>query len=129
MTSRTNAMPHILYLAHDLADPAIRRRVLTLQAGGAELTVAGFRRGSGSKATLGTLQPIELVATEDARFLQRAAAVAKASLTLAGRLASVRKPDLILARNLEMLAVAKRANSLFGGDVPVVYECLDIHRL
>ncbi len=28
-----------------------------------------------------------------------------------------------------MLALANRANTLFGGDVPIVYECLDIHRL
>src|SRR6218665_1010974 len=102
MTSRTNAMPHILYLAHDLADPAIRRRVLTLQAGGAELTLAGFRRGSGSKVTLDTLQPIELGVTEDARFLQRATAVAKACLSLSNRMKSASKPDMIIARNLEM---------------------------
>ncbi|TIW60324.1 MAG: glycosyltransferase family 4 protein, partial [Mesorhizobium sp.] len=36
---------------------------------------------------------------------------------------------LIIARNLEMLALARRANSSFGATVPIVYECLDIHRL
>ena len=35
---------------------------------------------------------------------------------------------MIIGRNLELLAVADRASRLFGG-VPVVYECLDIHRL
>ena len=28
-----------------------------------------------------------------------------------------------------MLALAKRAKALFAADTPVVYECLDIHRL
>ncbi|KQV33415.1 MULTISPECIES: hypothetical protein [unclassified Rhizobium] len=122
-------MLHILYLAHDLADPAIRRRLLTLQAGGAEVTLAGFRRGKGSAVAFETVWPFELGVTEDARFLQRTATVAKACFNLPARLKSVRKPDVIIARNLEMLAVARRANSLFGGDVPIVYECLDIHRL
>jgi succinoglycan biosynthesis protein ExoL len=36
---------------------------------------------------------------------------------------------VIIARNLETLALAGAASSLFGGSVPVVYECLDIHRL
>ena len=122
-------MLNILYLAHDLADPAIRRRLLTLQAGGAQVTLAGFRRGKGTTVAFETVWPIDLGVTEDARFLQRATAVAKACFNLPIRLKSIKKPDVILARNLEMLAVARRANSLFGGDVPVVYECLDIHRL
>ena len=43
---------HVLYLAHDLADAAIRRRVLTLKAGGAEVTVVGFQRGGNLVFTL-----------------------------------------------------------------------------
>ncbi len=57
------------------------------------------------------------------------AAVTKACLTLPAKLRTVERPDLILARNLDMLAIANRAVGLFGSDVPVVYECLDIHRL
>ena len=34
----------ILYLAHDLTDAAIRRRVLMLRQGGARVSVAGFQR-------------------------------------------------------------------------------------
>ncbi len=39
-------MLHVLYLVHDLADPAVRRRVMMLQAGGANVTLAGFRRAT-----------------------------------------------------------------------------------
>ena len=45
-------MLHILYLVHDLSDPAVRRRVIMLQAGGAKVTVAGFRRAQDSGETL-----------------------------------------------------------------------------
>lgn len=122
-------MLKILYLAHDLADPAIRRRVLALQAGDAGVTLAGFRRGENAAAAINGVSVIELGVTEDARFIHRAGSVAKACLQLGRALEGVEKPDLIVARNLEMLAVARRALSLMGGDVPIVYECLDIHRL
>ncbi len=119
-------MLDVLYLAHDVADPAIRRRTLMLAAGGANVTVAGFRRGADTPVIDGH---IELGITRDGRFGQRIAAVCKAALMLSGKLRGVGKPGVIIARNLEMLALANRANALFGGDVPIVYECLDIHRL
>lgn len=122
-------MLRILYLAHDLADPAVRRRVLGLQAGNATVTLAGFRRGGKSGAAINDVAPIDLGTTEDARFLQRAGAVAKACYRLRQSLKGVERPDLIIARNLEMLAIARRAVAVMGGDVPIVYECLDIHRL
>ncbi|WP_081162561.1 glycosyl transferase family 1 [Ensifer aridi] len=122
-------MLQILYLAQDLADPAVRRRTLTLVAGGARVTLAGFRRGANPLAAVHGVEPIELGTTADARFAQRIGAVAGACLRLANRLRHVQRPDVIIARNLEMLAVARRAVALFGGDVPIVYECLDIHRL
>lgn len=120
---------HVLYLAHDLADPAVRRRVLMLSAGGARVTLAGFRRGDNALAAVEGLRPIELGVTADGRFAQRVGAVGKACLNIRRRLRGVTRPDVIIARNLEMLAVADRAVAAFGGETPVVYESLDIHRL
>ena len=122
-------MTHILYFAHDLADPAIRRRVMTLRAGGATVSLAGFKRADNGLTDVDGVAPIDLGQTADGRFAQRIACVAKAGLTLSSKLSPVKKPDVIIARNLEMLALARRAVSHFGADVPVVYECLDIHRL
>ncbi|CAN7198901.1 glycosyl transferase family 1 [Pararhizobium sp. LjRoot238] len=119
-------MLDVLYLAHDVADPAIRRRTLTLEAGGAKVTVAGFRRGADTPSANGV---IELGITRDGKFAQRIAAVGKAAMVLGGKLRGVGRPGIIIARNLEMLALANRANAIFGGDIPIVYECLDIHRL
>jgi len=122
-------MLQILYLAQDLADPAVRRRILALVAGGGSVTLAGFRRGTNPLAAVEGIAPIELGKTADGRFVQRIGAVAGSCLSLKRKLRHVRKPDVIIARNLEMLAVARRAEALFGGEVPIVYECLDIHRL
>ncbi len=122
-------MTHVLYLAHDLADPAIRRRVLTLQTGGAKVTLAGFTRGENKLASVDGVAPIVLGTTADGQFAQRLISILKSSLSLSARLRQVQKPDVIIARNLEMLALARRASAIYGRDVPVVYECLDIHRL
>ncbi len=120
---------HVLYLVHDLADPAVRRRVLMLSAGGARVTLAGFRRRDNALAIVEGLRPMELGVTADGRFAQRLGAVGKACLTVGRMLRRVERPDVVIARNLEMLAVANRAVAAFGGEVPVVYESLDIHRL
>jgi succinoglycan biosynthesis protein ExoL len=122
-------MLHILYFVHDLADPAVRRRVLMLQAGGALVTLAGFRRDDNALAAIHGIEPIELGRTQDAQFAQRVTAVAKSAAKLRSALRAVARPDVIIGRNLEMLALANRAKSVFGGDMPIVYECLDIHRL
>ncbi|RVC25474.1 glycosyl transferase family 1 [Mesorhizobium sp. M7A.F.Ca.CA.004.04.2.1] len=100
-----------------------------LRAGGAQVTLAGFRRTANPIADIEGLRPIDLGATRDGRFGQRLAAVAKAAVSIGSKLGGMPKPDLIIARNLEMLALARRARSAFGASVPIVYECLDIHRL
>jgi succinoglycan biosynthesis protein ExoL len=122
-------MLHILYLVHDLYDPAVRRRMMMLAAGGARVTLAGFRRADKPIAEVAGIQPIDLGVTADGKFLARAATLSAAAMRLRGSLRGVDTPDLIIGRNLEMLALASRAQRLFGGSAPIVYECLDIHRL
>ncbi|RWD34786.1 glycosyl transferase family 1 [Mesorhizobium sp.] len=122
-------MLHVLYLVHDVSDPAVRRRIIMLEAGGAQVTLAGFRRTASPVADVEGLRPIDLGATRDGRFAQRLAAVTKAAVSIGSKLGSMPRPDLIIARNLEMLALARRARSAFQATVPMVYECLDIHRL
>ena len=123
-------MLQVLYLVHDVSDPAVRRRVLMLGEGGARVRLAGFRRTAAPVRDVEGIAPIDFGQTGDGRFAQRLAAVASAAMSLGSALGGVPRPDLIIARNLEMLALASRAKSVLGGsDIPIVYECLDIHRL
>lgn len=124
-------MLHVLYLVHDVSDPAVRRRVMMLREGGARVTLAGFRRTKTPVADIEGIAPVDLGHTQDGRFAQRLAAVVRAAASLTTALGRIERPDIVLARNLEMLALAIRAKSLFGGgnDLPIVYESLDIHRL
>lgn len=100
-----------------------------LRAGGAGITLAGFRRTSNPIAEIEGIRPVDLGPTRDGRFAQRIGAVAKAAMSIGAKFAGLARPDLIIARNLEMLALASRARRAFGASVPIVYECLDIHRL
>lgn len=121
----------VLYLVHNLSDPAVARRVLMLETGGAQVLLAGFRRGAPPQDAAGP-QPIELGTTHDARFLGRAARVGLAAARLGALARRLGPPQLIIARNLEMLVLALRLRARLGSGgstVPIVYECLDIHRL
>lgn len=113
--------PRILYLVHDLADPAVARRVAMFEAGGARVRLAGFAR-SGGTGGWGE-RAIVLGRAREGRLVRRVADVLVAAARVRGRLQHA-AADVVVARNLEMLALARRA--ALG---PVVYECLDIHRL
>lgn len=122
-------MPAILYLVHNLSDPAVARRVAMFQMGGAEVEVAGFRRGDAPPAALQVDRVVELGITHDARMLHRLAATLGAALRASSWSRQLKRPDVIVARNLEMLGVANRLRGLWGRAPRLVYECLDIHRL
>jgi hypothetical protein len=100
-----------------------------LRLGGAEVAVAGFRRGANAVDVEGAASVVELGRTQDAKLAARAASVLTARMRLGRVAAAVRGADVVLARNLEMLVLAARARDRFAPDAPLVYECLDIHQL
>jgi succinoglycan biosynthesis protein ExoL len=129
MTTDPGRPVRVGYFAHDLSDPAVERRVRMLRLGGAEVRLIGFRRSETAPTALAGVQAFDLGRTYDARFAQRAAAAIGWGLkadALARRMGEV---DLILARNLEMLAVAAAVRGRMKPRPPLIYECLDIHRL
>jgi succinoglycan biosynthesis protein ExoL len=123
-------MTGIAYFAHDLADPAVHRRVRFLQMGGAtEIAVLGFRRGDRAVADVAGLTPVELARTHDRRLLHRVLATARALVDGGRWRAQLEGAEVVLARNLEMLLIAAVARRRFAPRASLVYECLDIHRL
>lgn len=113
-------MSSIFYLAHDLDDAAVWRRVAMLRRGGAAVDVAGFRRGRGPLP-----EPARVLGrTENARLGRRVVAVAGATLR---RIALRRDYDAVVARNLEMLVLGALAVRRQPA-ARLVYEVLDVHR-
>ncbi|HUY67847.1 MAG TPA: glycosyl transferase family 1 [Alphaproteobacteria bacterium] len=121
--------PTILMLAHDLSDAAVARRAAMLRAGGANVRLAGFRRAPEPIAAVAGIPASDLGRTYNAGFIRRIGAVLREVLRLRRRQGLFAGVDVILARNLEMLAIAARGQSLCDPKPPIVYECLDIHRL
>ncbi len=119
----------VLYLVHDLSDPAVAKRIAMLRDGGASVPTMGFRRASRSAATQNPFETVELGETRNGRFVQRIAAVLRTLAGLSRYRAYFADADVIIARNLEMLAIGVRARALAGGKPVLIYECLDIHRL
>ncbi len=118
-------MTHIAYVVHDLGDPAVARRVTMLRAAGARVTLLGFRRGAVAPAEVAGAPAIDLGQTHDARLIHRLASVLR-RVALPGAVgAAVRAADVVIARNLESLAIAARVRR---PGQRLVYECLDIHR-
>lgn len=119
----------IAYFVHNLGDPAVAKRVAMLQAGGAQVTLLGFHRGDTAPAPDPAVRTVSLGRTYDARFAQRIFKVVQ-NLARLGRLTSaLADVDVVLARNLEMLALASAARKRAAPAAALVYECLDVHRL
>jgi hypothetical protein len=119
----------LAYFVHDLTDPAVRRRVRMLRAGGVEPVVLGFRRADAAPAAIEDAPAVDLGRTYDARLGHRARATALAALRARRWKSLLAGCEAVMARTLEMLTVASAARTACGLAGPLVYECLDIHRL
>jgi succinoglycan biosynthesis protein ExoL len=119
--------PRVAYLAHDLSDSAVSRRVEMFGAGEADVKVAGFCRASEPPPTIEDAPITMLGRTYDSALAQRAIRLT-ATLARPGVLeTTIRSANVIVARNLEMLLLAQRVR-FFAPNARLVYECLDIHR-
>lgn len=118
----------ILILAHDLTDAAINNRAHMLKIGGAEVIIAGFSRGKVSENPYAE-SVVQFGTTYNGNFIQRIICLAKLIISIKRHKPLFNATDIIIARNLEMLAVASYAKRYLKKEAIIVYECLDIHRL
>ncbi|WP_374468798.1 glycosyltransferase [Phenylobacterium sp.] len=119
----------LAYFVHDLADPAVTRRVRMLQAGGAQPVVLGFRRTETAPEQVAGAPAVDLGRTYDGRMGHRAKATAMAALQAGRWKRLLAGAEVVVGRTLEALAMAEAARRLCGLDARLVYECLDIHRM
>ncbi len=117
----------LLYLVHDLDDAAVRRRCRFLREGGAHVSVVGFRRQEGRSGA--PAEGREIGRTWNGRLLRRIATAVRAASVSGDWHREAEEADVVVARSLEMLLVAVAVRRRRGTGTPIVYECLDIHRL
>lgn len=118
-------MIELAYFGHDAGDAAIRRRVSALESDGVNVT--GFMMRRDAPVETGWTN-IDLGQTRDGAMVQRIASIFSGAKAAAAHVDALRRADVILARNLDMLACAFETKRRLGLDTPVIYECLDIHR-
>jgi succinoglycan biosynthesis protein ExoL len=119
----------IVYFVHDLTDPAVHRRVRMFAFGGAAVTPIGFRRGPRPVDAIEGVEAVDLGPTVDGRLTRRAVSVAGAYAKLDRLAEHLHEASAIVARNLETLFLAVQARRRYSPSAPLVYECLDIHRM
>lgn len=118
-------MINVAYFGHDSADAAIRRRIEALQMDG--VSVTGFMMHR--RKTDVDWDNVDLGETSDAAYLQRIKSIFTGAAVACASPEKLRDADIIIARNLDMLATAFETKRRMKLDTPVIYECLDIHRL
>lgn len=119
-------MTRIAFFGHDAADAAVRRRARSFQGDGFHVTGFMMRR---REPLAQEWENIDLGKTQDGALLQRIRQVFRGARTAAASGTLLASADVIYARNLDMLACAFLAKRHAKLDTPVIYECLDIHRL
>lgn len=100
-----------------------------LQRGGAQVTVLGFRRSDTPVTQILGAPVFDLGRSFDAKLAHRAGSVLKNVLGARRWREAVAGAQVVMARNLEMLAIAARVRALAAPEANLVYECLDIHRM
>ena len=118
-------MMRVTYFASDLTDPTFVKRMAALRIGGADVRLLGFRRSAASVREVEGFSAIDLGRTFNGRLGLRCLQIARQSVrdwrdVLAGS-------DVLLAKNLEMATMADVARARAALDIPLAYECLDIH--
>jgi succinoglycan biosynthesis protein ExoL len=115
----------IAYFVHELADAAVQKRLRMLRSAGEDVALFGFERDRGD---VQSHDGVVLGVTQNGKFASRIASVLLA-LPRALQRTEWRSARLIIARNLEMLALVVAITRLAGIRPRIAYECLDIHRI
>jgi len=119
-------MQTVAYFGHDVKDAAIRRRIGALEQDG--MHVVGF-----TKRRAEFVDPAwdntDLGKTKDGALLQRILSIFTGAFRGWKARHKLKTADVIIARNLDMLACAILVNKTTGANLPIIYECLDVHRL
>lgn len=103
----------------------MQRRIKAFADTGADVDAFTMRRGPRIETRWSN---VDLGETRDAAFGQRIGALIAARPILRQRRDLLRQADILYARNLDMLALARWAKTMSGSRARLIYECLDVHR-
>ncbi|MEM9342253.1 MAG: glycosyl transferase [Pseudomonadota bacterium] len=122
-------MARVLVFSPDIAEAAQIRRVLALQQVGHAVSAYAFRRRNMNEAFTPDWPTILLGETRNHSFLTRGAQMVRGVAQVLRAPDLAREAEVWIARNIDMALIGHAARRLLGLDVPIAYECLDIHSL
>ena len=118
----------VAYFVHELGDPAVQKRMRMLRTTGHRVSMLGFERSRPTPPSIGT-PTFVLGQTQSGKFLHRALSVLLALPRAWSEQRHWADADVVLARNLETLAIVCALAPIVRFRGRLIYECLDIHRL
>ena len=116
----------LAYFGHDSSDAAIRKRVNSFREIGIDVDGYMMTRESDHQPDWNN---VDLGLTKNGAYLQRLFSIFKGVFVARRHKRQLERADAIIARNFDMLLTAFATKLWLGLKSPVIYECLDIHRL
>ncbi|MBR9893972.1 glycosyltransferase family 4 protein [bacterium] len=118
----------IVVFGFDVGEISQIRRIRALIALGHDVHSFTMRRDNMNMDFEPDWPNTHLFMTSNENLPKRAVVVARSIVKMTGHREMLKGADVIIARNLDMLAIAWAARAMAGAsDVPLIYECLDIN--
>lgn len=119
----------LLVFGFDASEAAQIRRIRSYMECGFEVRAFTMRRDNMNAGFEPFWQNVHLSHIRNENLPGRVTAIIKSLGKVTRRRALLQSTDVIVARNLDMLAIAAAAQAMITPRPPLIYECLDIHSL
>lgn len=129
MAAGARRMSRVVVFAFDLEEASQIRAIRSMLRTGAHVSTVSFRRGQMHSGYVPEWEDISLGHAANGTGRARLRALARAATRIWRAAPRLRDVDLIFARNLDMALLALWLRLRLRRRIPVVYQCLDIHRV
>ncbi|GAA3852775.1 glycosyltransferase [Celeribacter arenosi] len=120
-------MSRVLFFASDRAEIAQIRRIRAVRRAGHDVQSVSMVKSDGQLRGDVDWKDIDLGTITNGRLAMRMRRSVAGLYRIWRHRAALRKTDVIIARNIDMVLLALSAKALCRIPAPVIYECLDIH--
>lgn len=120
-------MTKVVVFGYDVAEASQIRRIRTIAAAGYDVTSFTMRRRNMNLEFRPEWRNVHLFETTNENFGRRTLQIALSVFKTLRHWRLLRAADVVIARNLDMLAIAWASMMLAGARKPLAYECLDIN--
>jgi succinoglycan biosynthesis protein ExoL len=117
----------IAFFGHDANESTVRKRAKAFASAGCNVIGFMFQRRRNGPVAPPEWTNFDLGATQDGRYGRRLAQLWGSLAVLWRERRIVRSADVLYARNIDMLLLARIAKAMARSNAPLVYEALDVH--